>query len=85
MIAAPPNGFTAGLTSERIGRGRLEPIFPLSDGQLVLDGNVVDTTESPHTGRSLRRLESDLTVPAAEARLINTAFKCSWMAASLVW
>ena len=53
----------------------LRLIFPLSDGQLVLDGYVVETTESPHTGRSLRRMESDLTVPAAEARLINTAFQ----------
>lgn len=47
--------------------------FSVPDGQLVVPAAVIETVESPHTGRPLRRLRSEITVPAAEARLIATA------------
>ncbi len=50
-------------------------VFPLREGQLVIDANVVETAESAHTGKPLRRVETDLTIPAADARLVHSAFE----------
>ena len=46
--------------------------FSANERLLVIPATVVEMIDSPHTGRPLRRLSSEITVPAAEARSIAT-------------
>jgi len=46
--------------------------FPVEERLIAIPATVVDTIDSPHTGRPLRRLSSDITIPAADARLLAT-------------
>jgi hypothetical protein len=49
--------------------------FPSEEPDLAIPAEVVEERISPHTGNTLRRLESDLTVPASEARKITAVLQ----------
>jgi hypothetical protein len=47
-------------------------VFRVGDEPFPIPARVEEVTDSPHTGKTLRRLSSEITLPAGRARAIGT-------------